>query len=196
MTLRFVEIVRGVGPREGKRVARAIRRAVGKEHAVVLVPEGKTLGGVLPEVSLDLTRQLGLGDYSDVIVRAARELRMEGELEPARFATREAPLVIVREREEVWLGRVKLILAARHVALCDALSDGKARTGAELGKRISPGATDLAHVAHKVMSELDARVVRSFREAGVPLPEEWSAGKLVVKAGNRSFRLGVGCVVR
>jgi hypothetical protein len=162
----------------------------------VLVPEGKTLGGVLPEVPLDLTRQLGIGEFGDVVLRAAKELRLDGELEPARFATKEAPLVIVREKEEIWLGRVKLILTAKHFALFDALSDGKARTGAELGKKLSPGAVDLANVVHKARVEIDERVTRSFREAGVELPEAWGDGKLVVKAGNRSFRLGVGCVVR
>jgi hypothetical protein len=152
---------------------------------------------VLAEVPLDLARQLGaVNEMSDVVLRAAREIGVEGELEPSRFATREAPLVIVREREEVWLGRVKLSLTGKIFLLLVALSDGKARPSTEIGAQISPSAADLAHVVHKARSELDDRVARSFAEAGVPLPEEWSAGRIVVKAGNRSFRLGVGCVVK
>jgi hypothetical protein len=194
--VRFVELVRRVSAAEAPKVARAIRRAVGRDLVAVLVPEGVTLGGVLAEVPVDSASQLGAGDVSEVVARAARELNIEAELEAPRLGTRDKPIVILQETEEVWLGTVKLTLASRHFVLFLALADGKPRVGAELGKKLSPGAADLVHVVHKARSEIDARVAQSFADEGVELPEEWSAGKLIVRSGNRSFRLAVGCVVR
>jgi hypothetical protein len=97
----------------------------------------------------------------------------------------------------VWLGRVRLALTSAQVdaVIFLALERGEWVTPLALGQALSPRATWHDQIARKTLADLDARIAKSFSEAGVTLPAEW-AEKLVEMKKGKGYRVGLGVVVR
>jgi hypothetical protein len=193
--IRFVRLVRAVGDDERTALAAKVRRACGgRQHAVLLVPEGRSLGNVIPEIALGVAEQFGVGEYEGVVIRAARELRVEDAL-PARYiATRERPLVIVEDTPEAYLGSVHLDVTENQHRLFLALARaGRIVHVKDLGQLIAPAAGHVDKVVRKTRGDLDARVAASFAKANVKLPDAWKT--LVEHVGRLGYRLTVGATI-
>jgi hypothetical protein len=196
--IRFVRLVRAVSVRESKKLGDALRRAAKGQHVVALVPEGRTLFGAAAEVPLTLAQQLGAAECDGVLLAAASALGLEDAMPSWCFATRERPLVVDAANEAFSLGVVALDLTPNQrsliLALTRAHAMGRAMGPKDLGLAISPGSTIPDQVTRKACMDLDARVARSFRDAGATLRAEWS--RLVTQDRTHGYRLAVGFVVR
>ena len=176
----------------------AVRKACTKgQTPVVLVGPGRTLHGGIAEVEVSVDEQLGGESIARVVAEAAKRAGVEDEIEAWRWGTPAAPLVIVREVQEVWLGRVRLEITAGQYAAFEALASERAgwMTPTVLGRAVSPSARWHDQIARKTLLDLDTRVARSFAEAKIALPEEWRGRVIEMKKG-KGYRLGVGVVVR
>jgi hypothetical protein len=181
------------------RLRESIRKACTKgQTPVVLVGPGRTLHGGIAEIGVSVDEQFGEESIMRVVAEAAVAAGLEDELAPWRWSTPAAPLVIAKEMTELWLGRVRLeqLTAGQHAAI-GALAAERAEwmSPMDLGRAISPTATWHDQIARKTLADLDARVERCFREAGMTLPEEWK-GRLVEMKKGKGYRLGLGALVR
>ncbi len=68
---------------------------------------GRTLHGGIAEVAVTVEEQLGGASVARVVAEAAVAAKVEDEIEMWRWGMQERPLVIGREEEAVWLGRVR-----------------------------------------------------------------------------------------
>jgi hypothetical protein len=196
--LRFVAMVRPVATGREASACASVRRACKGSHVVLLVPRARTLGGVLAEVALTPRQQLGVDPLEGVVARGAEETGAEVVLEGWRWSTREAPLVILEEREEAWLGRARLSeLTDNQFRMLRGLAREAGRwvNVKTLGERISPGATIPDQVVRKARADFDERVRRSLKKAGVSPPPHFTK-KLVETDLRRGYRLGLGVIVR
>ena len=193
----FFTLVGAVPAEDAGRIARDVRRACRGAHVAVLVTKGRSLGGALAEVEVTLAEAMGAASLARAVVAAAEEVGVDGELEPRRFATEEKPLVLVKERNEAWLGNVQLNLTDKQVAMLVALAEeGGWLTGAELGLRISGGrAATPDQAVRKARLDFEDRIRASYRDAGLPVDERIATG-LLEHDRTRGYRLGVGAVVR
>jgi hypothetical protein len=180
----------------------ALREAVRKactrgQTPVVLVGRGRSLHGGIAEIEVSVEEQVAGGSVARVVAAAAAAAGIEDEIEHWRWGTPDAPLVLVREAREAWLGRVKLDVTAGQLAAIEALAHerGAWMTPLALGQKLSPRATWHDQIARKTLADFDERVARSFAEAGVALPEGW-AGRVIEMKKGKGYRMGVGVVVR
>ena len=196
VSLRFFYVVRAVDEDKRAMLGRALRRAAGRAHAIALVPEGRTLGGVVEETSLALAEQLGRGHVGHAVTRAANAMGIEDELEPWRWSSDARPLVFVASTRTFHFRRVRLLLSENRCRLLEtlALAKGKSVDGNEVGAKVSPGAALVDQIARKTRSGLGEDLAKSFEAAGEAMPDGL-AQRLVEQVGKGSYRLGVGCVV-
>ena len=177
-------------------LAKRIRRSCKGMHAVVLVGEGRTLGGAIEEVEVTVAQQLGVGEMAGVVVSAATQVGLAKKLEPWRLGSEDKPLVLLVGEGVAYLGRIKLRLTSNQFALLVGLAAdaGEWVTSGTLGTRISAHAAFPDVIVRKALADLNDRVRESANASGVALKPEW-ADKLVLSEKKSGYRLGVGVVV-
>lgn len=186
----------------------AVRAACAKGRTpVVLVGEGRTLHGGITEIAVTPLEQVAGPSIRRLIAAAAEATGLSEELDPWRWRTREAPLVLMRRTREAWLGRVKLSISpaqfdgllllsgARAVAGKNGQSVRDWTTPSKIGEALSPQAQIPEQIARKTFADLDDRMNVSFAEAGETLPEAWKGG-LVEMRRRQGYRLKVGVIVK
>jgi hypothetical protein len=163
---------------------------------VLLVPHGRSLGGVVAEVQVGAADQLGAADLSWAVGRTADELGIADELEAWRFSTEERPLVLSVSRGEAWYERVRLLLTENQISMLFALarSSGWMKT-IDLGKKIAPTADYPDQVVRKARLNLEERLVESFKTCGARMPAKLSE-RLVSFDRTLGYKLGIGATVR
>lgn len=180
------------------RLREAVRKACNKgQTPVVLVGPGRTLHGGIAEIEITPEEQFGADSIARVVLLAAQAEGLEDELPAWRWSTPDAPLVIVKDAREVWVERVRLQITAGQYSAIEMLAAASPEwtTPLALGQALSPRATWHDQIARKTLADLDARIERSFAEAGVSLPEAWK-GRVVEMKKGKGYRIGVGVVVR
>jgi hypothetical protein len=190
-------IVRGVGEGEVMGVLRQLRLACGRGTPALIVAKGRSLGGAVAEVEVAPGEHLGVDDVAWVATRIAEECGLEDEdVEPGRFATEGAPLVLSVKRGEAWYGSVRLLLTENQLAMLFALARANDwMTSTELGRKILPSADHPDQIVRKARLTLAERIAASFAKAGVEMPK--GLGETIVTVDrSRGYRLGVGVIVR
>jgi hypothetical protein len=161
----------------------------------ILVPQGRSLGRAVAEVEVSPAVQLGVADMRWVAAKLAEECDLGEDVEPWRFATAEAPLVLSVAKNEAWYGRVLLLVTENQLAMMFALARAKTWVkSAELGKKIAPGAENPDQIVRKARMAWPDRLAESFAAAGVEMPDGL-ADAIILADRMRGTRLGVGAVI-
>jgi len=191
-------VLRALRKEDTATLAKKMREACLKaQHAVAIVARGRGEGVATAFVEVSDAELLGFGELVNVAARAADAVKLGDEVEPWRWGTRERPLVIAHESDEIWLGRVRLDLTDNQKKLLARLAkaEGGFVSPPALGASISPKAAIPDQIVRKAMLDLEARVRASAKAQGVALAEEWVRALVEEKRG-KGYRLGVGAVVR
>jgi hypothetical protein len=189
-------LVRAVTERETVPLLKQLRQACGRATPALLVPRGRSLGGAVAEVALSPGEQLGVEDVAWVPGKIAEACGIGDDVEPWRFATEDAPLVLSVARGEAWYGRVRLLLTENQLAMLFALARAPGwMKSTELGLKITPDAGLPDQTVRKARQILGERLRLSFDEAKIPMPDGL-ADKLVEFERKKGYRLGVNAIVR
>ena len=189
-------LVRAVQHDEIVPLLKQLRQACGRATPAVIVPRGRSLGGAIAEVEVTPGEQLGVEDVAWIVGKIAEDCGLGDEVEPWRFATAAAPLVLSVKRGEAWYRRVQLLVTENQLAMFFALARATGHMkSTELGMKISPGAVIPDQTVRKARQILDERLRASFEAENVPMPEGL-AENLVELDSRRGYRLGVGVIVR
>ena len=173
-----------------------LRRACGRATPALLVPRGRSLGGAVAEVEVSPGEQLGVEDVGWIAGRIAEECGVGDDVEPWRFATEEAPLVLSVARGEAWYGRVRLLLTENQLAMFFALAKGEGVDevrGAREEDRAGggPPGSDRAEGA----ADSCGRDRGELRGGRGRMPEGLGE-RIVAFSRSQGYRLGVGAIVR
>ncbi len=189
-------LVRALAENEVMPLLKQLRHACGRATPALLVPRGRSLGGAAAEVEVGPGEQLGVEDVAWIAGRIADECGVGDDVEPGRFATEEAPLVLSVARGEAWYGRVRLLLTENQLALLFALARAKGwMKSVDLGRKISPKAELPDQTVRKARQILGERLRASFAAAKLAMPEGLE-DRLVEFDRTKGYRLGVGVIVR
>ena len=189
-------LARAVGESEVMPLLKQLRHACGRAIPAVIVPRGRSLGGAVAEVEVLPGEQLGVADVGWIAGRIAEECGLGDDVEPGRFATKEAPLVLSVARGEAWYGRVRLLLTENQLAMLFALARAPGwMKSTELGNKIAPQAGIPDQIVRKARLTLAERLAQSFAEAGSRMPK--GLGETIVSYNRtKGYRLGVKAIVR
>ncbi|MGO8994919.1 MAG: hypothetical protein ACLQVI_16510 [Polyangiaceae bacterium] len=189
-------LVRAVSEADVVPLLKELRRACGRATPALIVPRGRSLGGAVAEVEVSPGEQLGVEDVGWIAGRIAEECGVGDDVEPWRFATEGAPLVLSVGRGEAWYGRVRLLLTENQLAMLFALAKGKGwMKSVELGKKIAPGADHPDQIVRKARLTLAAKIEASFEAAEVRMPA--GLGERIISfSRSQGYRLGVGAIAR
>ena len=191
-----LSLVRAVSEAEVMPLLKGLRLASGRATPVLLVPRGRSLGGAVAEVELGPGEQLGVEDLGALGGRILEACGGGEDVEPGRFATEAAPLVLSVGRSEAWYGRVRLLLTENQLAMLFALARAPGwMKSAELGRKIAPGADIPDQIVRKARLTFGEKLAASFEAAGVRMPAGLAA-RIVAFSRSKGYRLGVGVIVR
>jgi hypothetical protein len=189
-------LTRAVGENEVMPLLKQLRHACGRAVPAVIVPSGRSLGGAVAEVEVLPGEQLGVVDIASLAGRIAEECGLGDDVEPWRFGTKDAPLVLSVARGEAWYGRVKLLLSENQLAMLFALARAPGwMKSTELGNKIAPQAGIPDQIVRKARLTLLERVTLSFERAGSPMPKGLRE-TIVSYDRTKGYRLGVKAIVR
>jgi hypothetical protein len=193
--LRFFALLRAPSG-NGKALREAMARAAGTAHAVVLVPEGRTLGADL-EVPLSMGELFGaVGVASNVYARVASKRGLaHGVVDAPKLAAPGVRFVVEEKTGRQWLDGHELDLrdTGAKVLHGTARGGGKpVRTG-DLALFIAPNRADDG-VVRQTVPKLGGWIRASFEAAGVAPPND--AGRIVEWVKGKGWRMTVKCEVR
>ena len=188
-------LVRAVGEGEVVPMLKQLRHACGRATPALLVPRGRALGGAVAEVEVSPAEQLGAAPVAWITPQIAEACGVKSDLEPSRFATDDARLVLSVARNEAWYGHVKLLLTENQLAMLFALARaGDWVKSVELGRKIAPTADHPDQIVRKARLTLAERVGASFEAAGAAVPRGL-AERLVSVDRTKGYRLGMKAVL-
>ncbi len=183
-------------PTEARAWLESIQRASKGAHPVILLPEGRTIGGAV-EIALTTAELFGASTVAaKVLAGAAEKLGIDDLVEPWRLAAPGVRFVGDAKGGRCWLDQIELVhvsTAGGKMLLTLAKADGvivstKAIESAMSPKRSSHGA------ASETAAKLGAWITRSFDDAGVTAPAD--AGEIVEVVGNKGWRMKVRAEVK
>jgi hypothetical protein len=162
----------------------------------LIVPRGRSLGGAVAEAEVSPGEQLGVEDVGWVSGRIAEECGVAAEVDPSKFATEAAPLVLSVTRNEAWYGLVRLLLTENQLAMLFALARAAGwMKSVELGKKIAPGADIPDQIVRKARLNFGEKIAASFEAAGLPMPNGLGE-RIVLFSRSKGYRLGIGATVK
>jgi hypothetical protein len=189
-------LTRAVGEDEVMPLLKQLRHACGRAVPAVIAPRGRSLGGAVAEVEVLPAEQLGVAEIARLAGRIAEECGLGDDVEPWRFGTKDAPLVLSVARGEAWYGRVKLLLSENQLAMLFALARAPGwMKSTELGNKIAPQASIPDQIVRKARLTLVERLEESFEEAGSRMPKGL-AETIVSYDRTNGYRLGVKALVK
>ena len=184
----FLPRAPGSNEDETRAILTALRDASLPAHVVVLVPPGRTLGGVVHEIAMG-----DIGDACRALVEPiARKLGVLDEIDPWRYASE--PLVLREATREAWYRGAPVAFAESAWAMVHALTR-RAGTWTDVRamcKSISPARAAGGDL--QAAKETRPRVERAIGQACEAMGITLTAGeaKAVVEVDARKgYRLGV-----
>jgi hypothetical protein len=195
ISLRIFVVLRSPGP-SARALAHAMVRAAGASHVVVLLPEGRSLGGEV-EIGLSIAELFGEGAIAaKVLAGVERKKGLKRAIVPPwRLAAPGVRLVGEEKTGRLWLDGHELVLPDHGMKLLlgVARGGGSPVPSATLAQTMSPNRSDDA-VVRQTAPRLAVWIAESFAAQGKKPPPEAKA--LVEYVPKKGWRMTVKCEVR
>jgi hypothetical protein len=195
--LRVFAVLRAPGP-SAHALVDAMVRAAGAAHLMVLLPEGKTLGGGTGAIEIGLTLAQLFGQErvaAKVFGEVAAKKGIPSIVPPCRFAAPDTRFVAEEATGRMWFDRHELVLreSAARILLGTARGGGKPVPTSALARFVAPNRSDDG-VIRQTVPRLGEWIRESFVAKGLLAPED--AGELVEFVANKGWKMNVKCEVR
>jgi hypothetical protein len=195
LSLRVFVVLRSPAPAAGA-LARAMERAAGASHVVVLLPEGRTLGGGV-ELGLSIAELFGDGAIAAKVFAGVEKKKglKRSIVPPWKLVAPGVRLVGEEKTGRLWLDGHELVLPEGGMKLLFGLARGGGAPvpSATLARQMSPNRSDDA-VVRQTAFRLAAWVAESFAAKGKKAPPE--ARALVEYVPKKGWRMTVKSEVR
>ncbi len=197
IALRVFAVLRSPGPAASARaLAHAMVRAAGASHVVVLLPEGRSLGGGV-EVGLTIAELFGEGAIAaKVFASVEKKKGLKRPIVPVwRRVAPGVRFVGEEKTERLWLDGVELVLpdGGKKLLLGAARGEGSPVPSATLARQMSPNRSDDSAV-RQTAPRLGEWIAECFVAQGKKAPPE--EGALVEYVPKKGWRMTVKCEVR
>jgi hypothetical protein len=192
--LRFMAVLRSPGPSVATLVE-AMVRAAGTSHLVVLLPDGRTIGGAgVVEIGLGLAELFGQQPIASQVF--ARVVQKKGDDSVARWrlAAPDTRFVADAKTGRMWLDRCELTLpeSGARILRRTAREGGRPVQTNILAHEVSPHRGDDA-VIRQTTPRLGAWIRDSFAARGLKAPDD--ADDIVAFVPKKGWRMTVKCEV-
>jgi hypothetical protein len=195
ISLRVFAVLRSPGP-AARGLALAMVRAAGAAHLVVLLPEGRSLGGGV-EIGLTIAELFGEGAIAAKVLASVEKKKglKRPIAQPWRLAAPDVRFVGEERTGRLWLDRHELVLpdSGMKLLLGAARGGGSPVPSATLARYMSPNRSDDA-VVRQTAPRLGGWIEESFAVQGKKAPPE--ARALVEYVPKKGWRMTVKCEVR